>query len=228
MTTLQYTFASTVMLAGFATILALLRRGRYRECWSYLAYVCVLVVSTFCILIWPQHFYRLDWWLAKRAVFDAIKISVAIELALRAVSAFPGARARMRVAMLASLGVSAAMIASGPAHREYLTVWTWQPLISNATIWIFAIAAMAVVHYRLPVTTWHRAIVLTFTLKLLVFTVLINVLEHTGWRARPWVNVADGATDVLAAACLAYFAWRPAEADVLSPAIRTRLQMSAA
>lgn len=228
MSPLQYAFGSAVFLASTASLVAMFARGRRRECWAYLAYVLVLSVFTFCILAWPQHFYRREWWLTKRVVFDAIKVCIATELAFRAVAVFPGARARLRIAMLASLVLSTGMIMTGPAHREYLTVWSWQPLISNATIWLFGVTTVAVVYYRLPVTTWHRALVVTFTLKLFVFTVLLNVLEHFGWKARPWVNVADGATDVLAAWCLAYFAWRPVEEDVLSPAIRRRLAMSAA
>jgi hypothetical protein len=63
------------------------------------------------------------------------------------------------------------------------------------------------------------------TAKLFVFSVVLNLLSHFGWTARPWTNVAEGLTDVGVAWFLAYCALRPAQDDVLSPALRRRLAM---
>ena len=147
---------------------------------------------------------------------------------MRAVAAFPGAKARLQVVMVVTLAGSAALVATGPGHREYSAVWAWQPTINSVTIWLFFLTALVVIYYRLPVSTWHRALVVVFSLKLFFFTVLINILAHAGWRARPWVNVADGLSDVTASLVFAFFAWRPSIDDLRVASLRRRLAMAVA
>jgi hypothetical protein len=228
MTPLQHAFVLVVCLASVATLPGLAWNGRVRECWSYLAYLLFLTVCAFCVSTWPQTFYRWDWWMAKRAVFDALKAGIAIELALRAVAAFPGPKARLQVAMVATLAASAAMIATAPGHRDYAALWAWQPTINSVTIWLFFVTALVVIYYRLPVSTWHRALVVVFSVKLFLFTVLINILAHAGWRARPWVNVADGLSDVAVSLVFGFFAWRPSTDDALVASLRRRLAVGVA
>jgi hypothetical protein len=228
MTTLQRAFVVTVLLGGLVTLAALFHRRRSRECWSYVAYLMALTSWGFCLAVWPGRFYRTDWWMAKQAVFDALKVCVALELAYRAVRAFPGARARLQVAMLTVLVASSAVIAGGAPHRSFNTVWQWQPQILTATIWLFGVTALCVVFYRLPVTDWHRVLVLTFTARLFLNTTLLNLLGHYGWSARPWFVVIDGMVDSAVSWTFAYFAWRPVQEDVISPALRDRIAEAAA
>ena len=228
MTGFQQLLVLTVCVASVVTLPGIIWNGRVRECWSYLGYLLFLTFSAFCVLTWPQTFYRWDWWMAKRAVFDALKAGIAIELALRAVAVFPGAKARLQVAMVVTLAASTALIATGPGHRDYAAVWTWQPTINSVTIWLFFVTALVVIYYRLPVSVWHRTLVVVFSLKLFFFTVLINILAHAGWRARPWVNVADGLSDVTVSLVVAFFAWRQSTDDLRVASLRRRLSMVAA
>ncbi|PYQ50328.1 MAG: hypothetical protein DMF78_16005 [Acidobacteria bacterium] len=228
MTALQRAFVVAVLAGGLVTLAGLFHRQRSRECWSYVAYLIALVSWGCCLAAWPGRFYRWDWWMAKQSVLDALKVFVALELAYRAVRAFPGARARLQMAMLTVLVLSAAIIAGGPSHRTFDTLWQWQPQILTATIWIFGVTALCVVFYRLPVSDWHRVLVLAFTAKLFLTTVLLNMLGHFGWSVRPWFNVIDGTVDVAVSWTLAYAAWRPVQQDVLSPALRQRIAEAAA
>jgi len=228
MSPLQRAFVVAVLAGGLVTLAAVFHRRRSTECWSYVAYLMALVSWGFCLAVWPGRFYRLEWWMAKQSVLDVLKVCVALELAYRAVRAFPGARARMQVAMLVVLVVSAAIIAGGPSQRAFDTVWQWQPQILTATIWLFGVTALCVVFYHLPVTDWHRVLVLVFTAKLFLTTTLLNLLGHFGWSARPWYNVIDGTVDVAVAWTLAYFAARPVQRDALSPALRQRIAEAAA
>lgn len=218
----QRAIVAVVLIGGLIALAGLARRERAKECWAYLAYLLALTGWGLCLASWPERFYRWDLWMAKQAVLDVLKVGVALELAFRAVQAFPGARARMQIAMLTVLVVSAGMLASGPPH-PYQALWEWQPQIMSATIWIFGVTAFVVVWYRLPVTDWHRALVLALTAKLFVFSVLLNVLFHFGWKVRPWVNVADGLADVAVSWTLAYMAWRPQRESVLSALLKQRL-----
>ncbi len=223
MTPLQRAFVVGVFLGGVATLLALFHRGRHRECWSYVAYLIALTAWGGCLAAWPARFYRWDWWMAKQAVLEVLRVGVALELTFRAVRSFPGARARVQVAMLAVLVVSAAIIASGPPHVPANYLWAWQPQIATAIIWLFGVTAFGVVFYRLPVSDWHRALVLVFTARLFLTTVLLNIVGHFGWSVRPSFNVIDGTVDVAVSWTLAWAAWRPVQADVFSPELRRRI-----
>jgi hypothetical protein len=219
----QRAMVVAVFLGGLVALCGLLYRRRARECGAYVAYLSLLLAWGFCLEMWPERFYVWTWWMVKQAVFDALKIGVALELAYRAVSAFPGARARLQVAMLAILGLSTLIITTGPVHSPGVALWEWQPKVVVATIWIFGVTALAVVYFRLPVSDWHRALVLAMTMKLFLFTVVLNVLAHLGWKARPWTNVAEGLTDVAVSWTLAYFAWRPQRQEVRIRVLRERL-----
>ncbi len=72
--------ALVVLLAG------ILWRGRARLCWSFALYVLAVLTGNVLVSVWPSRFFNPSFWVAKQAVYDALKVAVVLELAWRAFS----------------------------------------------------------------------------------------------------------------------------------------------
>jgi hypothetical protein len=220
----QFFLGSAVLIASVLTLVGIFRTGRFRECWTYVGYVMALIGFGAPMALWPDRFWNLSWYLAKEAIYDSLRIGVALELAFRVTSSFPGAAARLRRLTLLVLIIGASTIALAPGGRSYSQIYDWQPAITHAAIWLLGVTAFVVLFYRLPVTHWNQVLVIGLAGRLLLWSTLLKLLAYFGWSARAWVSYADGFADLVFAWALAYYAWRQDESAVVVRELRARIR----
>ncbi len=90
-----------------AILAGLVARRRAASCWSFVAYLAAVAVSDLLIAVWPERFFRKDFWILKESVHNLLKLAVALELMVRIFQPFPSAYAVARrgvVLVIAGLG----------------------------------------------------------------------------------------------------------------------------
>jgi hypothetical protein len=220
MSELQVALSHAVKLALIAVLAGLVARDRARLCWSFAVYLVAILLGNSLASLWPSRFYTPEFWVLKQAVYDALKMAVALELAWRAFEAFPGALRAARRAILVLLAASTLGLAAFTPPSTYATLWDWQPGTVTAALWLLTATALLVVWYQVPVHDWQRAIMLGLAPYLLVFVFVLDLLRRHGW---PRVHETAGVVDSLAYLCLVLFwawaVWRrdPAPALAGSP-----------
>jgi hypothetical protein len=191
MATLQLVLAHATKLALLALVAGIVLRGRLRQCWAFPAYLLAILVGNSLASFWPGRFYTAAFWIFKQALYDLLKMAIAMELAYRAFRVFPGAWRTAGIVLLAILGSSTVLLAALTPHSTYGTLWEWQPSVVTAAIWLLTATALLVVWYRVPIRDWQRAIVLGLGPYLLVSVTLIEMLHRRGWGARTEIGLLD-------------------------------------
>jgi hypothetical protein len=209
MTGEQLLLAWVGTVALVATLAGLFAKGRLQQCLSFGVYVGVVVGCDMLVMLFPDRFYTRAFWLAKQALYDVLKVAVALELAYRVVRAFPGATRTARLSVLALLAISTAVIVSGPWTGGFQAMAEWQPRVVFAVVSLFTLTALVVLWYNLPVLSWHRALLMSFSAYLLVFTVVLNVLRTQGWQVVSRVSWMDGVAYLALSIWWAFKAWAP-------------------
>jgi hypothetical protein len=229
MTPLQLAIAWAVRAAMVALLAGLLFRRRTSACWSFLAYIVAVNAGALLVLLWPARFYTPEFWMVKQAVYDTLKVLIAIELAWRAVHAFPGAMRVARVWAAAGLILSTLVILLGPHPRELNDWWEWQPRTQIAMVWLMSLTGILVHWYRLPMRAWHRAILLGLAPYLVMFSWLADQLRRGGWGLAWWFGVLDAAAYLVLTCWWTYAAWRVERVpDGIPLALLRRLDMERA
>jgi hypothetical protein len=229
MTSSQLLIAHTVKILVLLTLAGIVLRHRARLCWSFTAYLSVILVGNSLASFWPERFVT-DWfWNLKQALYDVLKMAIAVELTYRAFHAFPGAQAMARRLLFAVLVLTSAALMGVPRDTSYPAGFLeWEPRVLMGTIWLLNGLAILVVWYRVPLQRYHKAILLGFVPYLLIFVALLRMLRHYGWDILPIVQSAEPAAYMLLVAWWAYAAWEPETAGEVSPALLRGLQASRA
>lgn len=215
MTDLELAIAHGVKLAILATLVGAVIRGHHRRCWTFTAYLGVIVSCNTLVTSWPGIFRTEEFWVLKQGAYDVLKLVIALELGFRTVRVFPGAAAAARRLAIVVLLASLAVILTGAGHESYRSLFAWQPQIIAATVWLFALTALLVAWYHLPLDQWHRAILMGFAFYLLVFVSAVNIIEHRGWSLGGAAGLLDSAAYLALSGWWAWAAWQPA----LAPAV---------
>jgi hypothetical protein len=223
---LQAATSVLVLLASAAALLGIARNRRLRDGWAFAAYLAAVLLLEGAVVLWPGRFFH--WWffLLKQAVYDVLKVGVAVELAHQAFRVYPAARATARRVLFGVLLGSTGLIALAAARADH---WTgWQPPIVSGTIWLFTATAALVLWYRLPLHAWHRAILAGFTPYLLVFVTLLRVLEtHEAKSAYAALGFLDSLAFLVVTVWWAVSAWRPYPERSVAPEVARRLRLEA-
>jgi hypothetical protein len=225
MTVSQVLIAHAVKILVVLTLAGILMRRRWSLCWSFTAYLTVILLCNSLVSCWPDHFYQPWFYLARTGLYDGLKVAIAIELAYRTLQAFPGAQATARRMLFLLVIASSAVLMAvqwDPSYGKALL--EWEPKILTATIWLLNALAVIVIWYRVPIHAYHKAILLGFVPYLLVFTILLRLLGHYGWDILPVVQSAEPAAYLLLMGWWAWAAWEPEVAPDVSPAVLHRLQ----
>jgi len=230
MTDWQVLVAHAVKILVLLTLAGIAARHRARLCWSFLAYLITILVCNSLISLWPDTFFVSWFWMLKQALYDCLRLAIAVELAYRTFQAFPGAQATARrmvfallaVTSLALIGVPSGLSAGSPALYS-AALQEWEPRVMTGTIWLMNGLAVLVVWYRVPIHAYHKAILLGFVPFLLVFTTLLRLLQIYGWEVLPLVQSAEPAAFLLLMAWWAYAAWEPERVSDVSPALLQKL-----
>jgi hypothetical protein len=160
--------------------------------------------------LWPDIFFNYAFWMRRQALFDVLKLLIGVEIALRAFRVFPGARAAWERLLAASVVIATTLgFWFLPREAPYSVMFAHQPQINAASVWLFTVTSLVIVHYRIPVDPWHRAILLAFVPYLLVFTTTLATINALGASINPAMGFLDSVAYLVLIAYWAQTAWRP-------------------
>jgi hypothetical protein len=230
----QVVLAVVINLVVAGTLAALVRRGRARHCWSFLAYLCAYLGFETLVVLFQDTFYAQEFWMRKQAVYDILKMLVALEITWHVVRAFPGALRTARLLALTVLVGATVVLATGPHTAAYKVVFTWQPRVVACTAMAFTLSALLVAWYHLPMRAYHRAIMGGFAIYSAFFATLLRLIERWGWGRLSVLNTMHSLVFLGVALWWLRTAW-PAEEEempvpplVLEPTASSALSETAA
>jgi hypothetical protein len=210
-------------------LVGLYARGRSGRCHAMVAYLWAALLGNALTTFWPDIFFNYAFWMRRQALFDVLKLLIGVEIALRAFRVFPGARAAWESLLAASVLIATTFgFWFLPRDAPYGVVFVHQPQIIAASVWLFTITSLVIVHYRIPIDPWHRAILLAFVPYLLVFTTVLTAMNNLGVAIDPAMGFLDSAAYLVLVAYWAQAAWRREEPLEISPATRRALQLEGA
>jgi hypothetical protein len=219
MSELKLVIAHAVKLGVLAVIAGLLWRGKTRQCCVFPVYLVVILAGNTLTSVWPERFQNPSFWMLKQGLYDILKMAIALELAWRALAAFPGAMQTARRVFVVLLTATTLTLSLLTPTSSYRTLWEWQPRIVTASLWLFTATALLVVWYQIPVHDWQRAITLGFTCYLLVFGVALDMLKRHGWEIKPVAALIDALAYLGLILFWVWAVWRPEpEGARLAPA----------
>jgi hypothetical protein len=221
--------AHAVKVVLVALLAGLYVTGRSRQCYALVAYLWTALIGNSLTTLWPSVFFEFSFWVRRQALFDVLKLLIGLEVAIRAFRAFPGARATWErlLAILIVFGSSAAFL-TFPRHAPYGTYFALQPQIVAATVWLFTITALVVVYYRIPIESWHQAILVGLTPYQLVFTAAVAGMAKLGLEAFPGLSLIDAGAYLLMLGWWAQRAWQKEGPLRVSAETRRLLQLERA
>lgn len=205
-------------------------RGRTASCWSFPAYVALVLVSDLVVFTWPERLYVPWFWIVQQAAWDIAKLAVAIEILWRAVRSYPGARPTAYAYAVALLALTTLVLLMAPQRglSAYgATLVEWQPRMLTATVWLMTGTALLVLWYRIPITWFQRAILIGFVPYLVVWATLLNLLRRHGWALWDVTNLLDRIAYVLLLAWWTWSAWRSEADEALPRVLEQRLEARA-
>jgi hypothetical protein len=212
----QVLVAHIVKAVGFFALAGILVRRRAHLCWTFVAYLVTVLVLNSLISFWPEHFFNTWFWVLAHVLFTGLRMGIAVELTFRTFQAFPGAKVTARRLLFGLLlATSFALVASPDGIESANKGWyelvalDLQPRVLTGAIWLMNGLAILITWYRVPVHTYHKALLLGFVPYLLLFTVAMNLLKAFGGSVREYVGYFKNAGYQALLVYWAYTAWRP-------------------
>jgi hypothetical protein len=203
------TAAAAILIA--VIIGGLFVRRRAASCWSFVAYLSAVASSEALIAVWPERFWRQDFWVLKEGVHNLLKLAIALELLVRIFPPFPSAYAAARRAVtLVAAALVGTLIWFAVSHgTDYvMVVGRLNPHVNDGTVWLFTALGGYCLWYHLPLDTLHKAILVGLVPYLLVYSVMQRMVVALGWE-RGWIFNRTAPVAYLALlAYWAYVVWR--------------------
>ena len=213
MTTLQALLAYLSLLPLAVVAAVLIARRRTAQCWAFFAHVLAAMIGPLLLVRWPERFWNHHFYSAKETVQFVLMALVAFEMWHRTFAALPRARIRVGFLLLFALVATAGTLLTIPLDRPgYETVVTIEvPRQHAGNLALFAVVALGVWWYRVPVHPFYRALLGGFGIGLTVDVVSASLL---GWLRIPEpalivVSYLNAGTYVLISLSWAWAAWRP-------------------
>jgi hypothetical protein len=211
----QVVLAHASKILMLALLAGMIWRGRVTHCWSFALYITAALVANLLITFWPGRFYTTSFWMLKQAFYDTIKAAVGVEIACRALAAFPGTWRLARSAFAALLVLTTGVLVWVTPRASFETMWRWHPSVLTAAVWPLTVTALIVTWYRLPIGAWPRAIMLGLA-PYLLSGVLLRMLQRHGTTLE-WAGRVDSVAWLALMTFWAYVAWRRDERTAPSP-----------
>lgn len=231
MGTLQTTIAVLGLITMSVLLAGLVRRRRYDVAYTFTFYLIVVFVTEILTLAWPETFYRRSFYLQKENVINALRFAVALELMYRTFSAFPSAHRTARTVFLALVTATLVVVlaSTGEQPDAFALLNKVQPRVISATVWLFTALAALILWYRLPVESFHKAILLGWVPFLLIFSAALNYVGEYGLEVREASNYVHTVAYQGLLVFWAKAAWAPAGVRVAAAAAKpaVALQSSA-
>lgn len=182
MSAFQTTIAVMVLITIPIVLAGLVVKRRYDVAYTFTIYLAIVFVTDLLAVLWPATFYRKVFYLHKENALNALRFGVGLELMYRTFRAFPSAHrtARAMVLALLSAALMAVMAATPDQPDTHSLVTKVQPRVISASVWLFTALAALILWYRLPVESFHKAILLGWVPYLLIFSAALNYVGEYG------------------------------------------------
>src|SRR5262249_39903704 len=180
-----------------AALVGLVWRGAHRQRPPLVAYLCATLLSNALMSFWPETFYRYSFWVFKEAVYGLLQFSIAVSIGRRTFRHFPGVRGIANAAYVAVAMALVLLLSWFPRNPSSLSQWKlqlvteWNARVLAATIGMFCVVSLLVVFFRLPISLFHRRVLLGFTAWLGVAAFNRDLLGALGEGARVWCSLID-------------------------------------
>jgi hypothetical protein len=214
----------TMLLIG-ATIVGIVKRGRFRLCRMFLLFLVAVFVTDALAIFWERLWIG-DVWLWREALHNVLRYAVAFELAYFAFRSFPGARSTARALLLLLLSTTLFSVVFAVWEFSKSIATNYDEIIGQiqlpqliGVIWLLMGISIVILWYRLPVDRMHKAILLGWIPYLLIFSVGLERAAAWGWRTNiELVNYFTTGAYFLLLAYWTHAAWAPAGATARAPA----------
>lgn len=229
MTPAQVHLSNLVALMLVLAIAGLIIRRRAQLWWCFTAFLAASLVGNLLPTLWPERFYRWDFWALKQVVYSGLYLAMALELCLKLFSTrLP--RARLRALVIAcGISVLTAGVVSvagdGSPRNALIAVF---PVLRAGAAWLMALLLVVAVYYHLPVHPYHKVILVGTALYHCAFVGLTGLVGSVGWHMRDTFNALDPVFYATTLGLWTLAAWRPEPAPALTPATAAVLQPWAA
>lgn len=234
MTALDQAILHAGTLLACAVLAGLVWRGRLGRCVSFALYLLSVAVPSLLAGLWPQRFFTWATWTTGELAQAAFALASALEIAWRTLGSLAAAAHMARRLILVVLLITAAFtwmapwqpivqIDNSPAREHtaaYMAV-ALLPRLTYGTAALFTGLLAVLTFYLLPVDPLHRAIMVGFSLYLVLFSVLFISILSESTRAT-YTRVNSFAYLALLAGW-AYAAWRIEPAPPAPEAVVRRL-----
>jgi hypothetical protein len=142
-----------------ATIVALVRRRRYRYCYAFAAYVGVQLTVNTAGLFVSAVSASWDVWRYKELLYALLRLGIAAEIAFLIFRALPRARARaVTLLLIAAAVLLVALLRDYDVTNSYTLARDLTSRFSYVTIWTLISILGLVVWYRVPLHRLHKAL----------------------------------------------------------------------
>ena len=191
-------------------------RGRVGLCWSFAAYLLVILVTGTMAMSRPDPFTGYPFWSQKETALFVMKVLIAFEIGVRNLSIFPRARVRVGLVFVGVLLATAVAVWAVPYGGDgyAVLVGMLSPRQQAGALWLFAVVGAAAVWYRVPLHPLHRAILAGLASYLAIGTLILTFVG----RFKPpestlrWFVVADAAAFLAVLSLWTWVAWKPLRA----------------
>lgn len=203
--------ATIAQLVVLAALVGLFRSGRHRLCYSFTGYA-LAIVTLGPLQTWVPGFNTWAFWTLKETVYGALKLGIAIELTVRIVRWFPGAKAATEWWVLGVLLSTCAGLVLQPFCPNWPAqfVGEYMARLAIGTLWLMVATAVAIGHYRLPTHPFHMGLIVGFSCYQFAFGALLRLVQILGWdQGYLYGTALNPAAYVGFALWLAWVSWRP-------------------
>jgi hypothetical protein len=169
-----------LIAAGVAGCLA---RHRYAAWCFFSIYLAAVLVLEALPHAAPDRFFTPDFWQVKETAYAALRFGMACEVGLRVLRNFPGAFATARRLVLLVLTVTLGAVIFAPRGDYPVFLGEVVPRVLNGSVWMLMAIGAVILWYRIPVQSFHKAILLSYIPYLLVFTVVAKQLAAAAFHS---------------------------------------------
>ncbi len=213
---------------GLALAIAgLLARGLAVRSRGFALYLGAVMIGDGLQLLWRETFFTHNWFVARQALYTALKFVICAEMARGLFAGFPGAERSAKALLLAVLVLtflSLTLLPYSGGDRPVLEDLI--PRASNGALWAMLALSVVALWYVVPLHPLDKSILGGFIVWGVPFILGLRLLRHSDWALLPFVSLMSQVSYVALTLYWAFRIWtlrKPTDAPRLD-----QLQGSAA
>lgn len=155
---------------------------RWALCRTFPIYLMGCLSGNALVVLWQDRFWTPEFYAFKETIYGGLQMGVALELAVVILKPFRAALTRVLLRFIGVLAVTGFM-ATVPRPGYFQALTLGLPLEQACVSWMFMILVFAVIWHRIPLGTYHRAVLVGFAFYVGAFAALLGATAAFGWSA---------------------------------------------